>query len=111
MEGLNVVGGISNTRTWLARNQGLLLSHVVNIMAAIVILIIGMIVARIISNTINHLTLVRKIDATVTDFLSALVCYAVIIFTLVAVLGRVSVQTAPVITVLGAADLTVSLAL
>ena len=103
MEDLNVVDSINNAGTWLARNQELLLSYAVNIVAAIVILIIGMIVARIVSNTVNRLMLARKIDATVADFLSALVRYAVIAFTLIAALGRVGVQTASVIAVLGAA--------
>ena len=94
MEDLNVVDSINHAGTWLARNQELLLSYAVNIVAAIVILIIGMIVARIVSNTVNRLMLARKIDATVADFLSALVRYAIIAFTLIAALGRVGVQTA-----------------
>lgn len=44
MEDLNVVDSINNAGTWLARNQELLLSYAVNIVAAIVILVIGMIV-------------------------------------------------------------------
>lgn len=108
---LNVVDSINHAGTWLARNQELLLSYAVNIVAAIAILIVGMIVARVVSNTVNRLMLARKIDATVADFLSALVRYAVIAFTLIAALGRVGVQTASVIAVLGAAGLAVGLAL
>ena len=67
--------------------------------------------ARIVSNTVNRLMRARHIDATVADFLSALVRYAVIAFTLIAALGRVGVQTASVIAVLGAAGLAVGLAL
>ena len=111
MEDLNVVDSINGAGTWLVRNQELLLSYAVNIVAAIAIVIIGMIVARIVSNTVNRLMLARKIDATVADFLSALVRYAVIAFTLIAALGRVGVQTASVIAVLGAAGLAVGLAL
>ena len=55
----------------------------------------------------NRLMRARHIDATVADFLSALVRYAVIAFTLIAALGRVGVQTASVIAVLGAAGLAV----
>ena len=84
MEDLNVVDSINHAGTWLARNQELLLSYAVNIVAAIAILIVGMIVARVVSNTVNRLMLARKIDATVADFLSALVRYAVIAFTLIA---------------------------
>jgi small conductance mechanosensitive channel len=111
MEDLNVVHGINSAGSWLVRNQALLLSYAVNIVAAVVIIIIGMIVARIISNTLNKVLRARHIDATVADFLSALVRYGVIAFTLIAALGRVGVQTASVIAVLGAAGLAIGLAL
>ncbi|RRZ97036.1 small-conductance mechanosensitive channel MscS [Erwinia sp. 198] len=111
MEDLNVVDGVNRAGSWLVHNQALLLSYAVNIVAAIIILIIGTIVARIISKTLNKVLRARHIDATVADFLSALVRYAVIAFTLIAALGRVGVQTASVIAVLGAAGLAVGLAL
>jgi small conductance mechanosensitive channel len=111
MEHLNVVDSINNAGGWLVRNQALLLSYAVNIVAAIAIIIVGMIVARVVSNTINRVMLARGIDATVADFLSALVRYGIIAFTLIAALGRVGVQTASVIAVLGAAGLAIGLAL
>ena len=111
MEDLNVLDGINNAGGWLVRNQALLLSYAVNIVAAIAIIIVGMIVARIVSNGVNKVLRARGIDATVADFLSALVRYGVIAFTLIAALGRVGVQTASVIAVLGAAGLAVGLAL
>lgn len=111
MEDLNVVDSIHNAGGWLARNQELLLSYMVNIVAAVAILIVGMIVARLISSTVNRLMLARGIDSTVADFLSALVRYGIIAFTLIAALSRVGVQTASVIAVLGAAGLAVGLAL
>ena len=111
MEDLNVVDSINDAGSWLVRNQELLLSYAVNIVAAIAILIVGMIVARIVSGTVNRLMLARKIDATVADFLSALVRYAIIAFTRIAALGRVGVQTASVIAVLGAAGVAGGLAL
>lgn len=111
MEDLNVVDSINGAGSWLVNNQALLLSYAVNIVAALAIIIIGLIVARIISNAVNRLMISRKIDATVADFLSALVRYAIIAFTLIAALGRVGVQTASVIAVLGAAGLAVGLAL
>lgn len=111
MEELHVVDGINNAGNWLIRNQALILSYAVNIVAAIAILIVGMIIARIISNTVNRLLRARHIDATVADFLSALVRYGVIAFTLIAALGRIGVQTASVIAVLGVAGLAVGLAL
>lgn len=111
MEDLNVVNSINSAGGWLVHNQALLLSYAVNIVAAIAIIIVGMLIARIISNGVNRVLLARHIDATVADFLSALVRYGVIAFTLIAALGRVGVQTASVIAVLGAAGLAVGLAL
>jgi len=111
MEDLGVVDSINNAGSWLVRNQALLLSYAVNIVAAIAIIVIGMIVARIISNAVNRVMRARHIDATVADFLSALVRYGVIAFTLIAALGRAGVQTASVIAVLGAAGLAIGLAL
>lgn len=111
MEDLNVVDSINDAGNWLVNNQALLLSYAVNIVAALAIIIIGLIVARVFSNAVNRLMISRKIDVTVADFLSALVCYAIISFTLIAALGRVGVQTASIIAVLGAAGLAVGLAL
>ncbi|EFI2778192.1 small-conductance mechanosensitive channel MscS [Escherichia coli] len=111
MEDLNVVDSINGAGSWLVANQALLLSYAVNIVAALAIIIVGLIIARMISNAVNRLMISRKIDATVADFLSALVRYCIIAFTLIAALGRVGVQTASVIAVLGAAGLAVGLAL
>ncbi|MFE0586182.1 small-conductance mechanosensitive channel MscS [Pantoea vagans] len=111
MQDLHVVDGLNNAGNWLIRNQALIISYAVNIVAAIAIIIIGMVIARIISNAVNRLLRARHIDATVADFLSALVRYGVIAFTIIAALGRIGVQTASVIAVLGAAGLAVGLAL
>ncbi|MCS2166262.1 small-conductance mechanosensitive channel MscS [Scandinavium manionii] len=111
MEDLNVVDSINHAGSWLVRNQALLLSYAVNIVAAIAIIVIGMIIARLVSNAVNREMRARQIDATVADFLSAMLRYAIIAFTLIAALGRVGVQTASVIAVLGAAGLAVGLAL
>lgn len=96
MEDLNVVDSINGAGSWLVANQALLLSYAVNIVAALAIIIVGLIIARMISNAVNRLMISRKIDATVADFLSALVRYGIIAFTLIAALGRVGVQTASV---------------
>ena len=111
MKDLNVVDGINGAGNWLVKNQDLLIQYAVNIVAAIVILIIGSIVAREGGNALNRVMKLRGIDATVADFLAAIVRYGVLAFTFIAVLGRVGVQTTSVIAVLGAAGLAVGLAL
>ncbi|WP_224554075.1 small-conductance mechanosensitive channel MscS [Pectobacterium versatile] len=109
MEELNT--GLDQAGDWLVTHQNLFLQYAVNIVAALVILIVGLVIARIVSGTLNKVMVNRSIDSTVADFLSALVRYGIIAFTLIAVLSRVGVQTASVIAVLGAAGLAVGLAL
>jgi small conductance mechanosensitive channel len=111
MEELNVVNSISHAGNWFVKNQALLIDYAVNIIAAIVIVIVGMLVARLVSSAVSRIMRLRGIDLTVSDFLSALVRYAILAFTLIAALGRLGVQTASVIAVIGAAGLAVGLAL
>lgn len=59
MDDLHVIDSINNAGGWLVRNQALLISYAVNIVAAIAIIIVGMIVARAISNTLNRVMIAR----------------------------------------------------
>lgn len=111
MEDLNVADKLHNAGSWLANNQQLLIHYAVNIVAAIIILILGTLIAKVISGGINKVMKARHIDITVADFLSAIIRYAIVIFTVIAALGRIGVQTASVIAVIGAAGLAVGLAL
>lgn len=111
MEDLNVVGGLQSAETWLAKNHDLLIQYAVNLVAAVVILVVGMLAAKLISGMVSRVMHLRNIDLTVSDFLATLVRYAIIAFTIIAVLGRIGVQTTSVIAVIGAAGLAVGLAL
>jgi small conductance mechanosensitive channel len=111
MEELNVAESMGRLQSWLVNNQHILLQYAVNVVASLVILSVGMLIARMMANTLNRLMVTRGIDVTVADFLSALVRYGIIAFTLIAALSRVGVQTTSVIAVLGAAGLAVGLAL
>lgn len=111
LEGLSVMNGIEQAGGWLARNHDLLVQYAVNIVAAVLILVLGSLVARIASRALRRVTQLRGIDPTVGGFLAALVRYAILAFVLMAALSRLGVQTASVIAVLGAAGLAVGLAL
>ncbi|KEY59265.1 small-conductance mechanosensitive channel MscS [Serratia sp. DD3] len=111
MKDFNVIEDINKASNWVVTHQDLLLQYVVNIVAAIIILIIGWLVARIVSNALRRVMKLRGIDDTVAGFLATMARYAILAFTLIAVLGRVGVQTTSVIAVLGAAGLAVGLAL
>ncbi|CQD39775.1 small-conductance mechanosensitive channel MscS [Yersinia mollaretii] len=111
MEELNVVDGINNASTWLVDNQDLLIQYAVNLVAALLILTVGSIIAKVVSGMLGRVMKLRGIDVTVADFLAAMARYSILAFTIVAVLGRLGVQTASVIAVIGAAGLAVGLAL
>lgn len=111
MEDIDVVDKINHAGNWLVNNQELLIHYAVNIVAAIIILFIGLLISRIVARTLNRMMKARHIDATVADFVSAILRYGIVIFTLIAALNRIGVQTASVIAVIGAAGLAIGLAL
>ncbi len=83
-----------------------------NIIFAIIILIIGMMIAGWAKRLVLRLCSNSKtIDDTLGAFFSSLVRYVVIIFTILAVLDRFGVETASLIAILGAASLAIGLAL
>ncbi len=91
---------------------GFAMTHGLNILGAILILIIGWTVAGWAKRFITRmLSKSKKIDVTLTSFLSSAVRYIIIIFTIIAVLGKFGVETASLITILGAASLAIGLAL
>ncbi|MGG4610422.1 small-conductance mechanosensitive channel MscS [Providencia sp. Me31A] len=107
----DVTGALSDATSWFVANQDLLVQYAVNIVSAILILIVGMMVAKWVGRGLHRVMTMKGIDATVSDFLSAIVRYTIVAFTLIAVLGKIGVQTASVIAVMGAAGLAVGLAL
>lgn len=107
----NTFNKIKYARYWMILNHLVLFKYMLNIIAAIVIISIGMTVASYIANSINKIFLSRHIDVTVADFISMLIRYSIVTFSITAALNRVGVQTASIIAVLGAAGLAVGLAL
>ena len=110
MNKLNITDEVSKTGDRLMNHQGLLTEYVVNIISVAVLLITGMMLARIISAALERTLSVRGIDVTVSGFLAVIVRYAIVAFTIIAVLSRLGVQTTSVIAVMGAAGLAVGLA-
>ncbi|RJG49510.1 small-conductance mechanosensitive channel MscS [Motilimonas pumila] len=102
---------IQESGTWLQNNQALLIEYAVNIGAAVLILFFGFIAAGMISNGFGKVLKAKNLDKTIVDFVSGLVRYGVLAFVIIAALGRVGVQTASFVAVIGAAGLAIGLAL
>ncbi|MGB1272102.1 MAG: mechanosensitive ion channel domain-containing protein [Endozoicomonas sp.] len=96
---------------WLRNNQGLFIEYSVNLVAAILTLVIGVYVARLISRTMEKVMLKRNMDGIIASFVSHLVKYLAMAFVIAAALGRLGIQTASLVAVIGAAGLAIGLAL
>jgi small-conductance mechanosensitive channel len=84
----------------------------INLALTLLILIVGWIASTLAGHGVRRLThRSRHIDPTVVPMLVSVTVWSIRIFVLVAVLARLGVQTASIITLLGAAGLAIGLAL
>ena len=95
----------------LARMTTLITDWGLKVVGALVVLIVGRMIAKSIRKGTRKALERGKMDPTLVPFVSSLVYYMVMAFVLIAVLGMVGIQTASMIAVLGAAGLAVGLAL
>lgn len=107
----DVTESISIAEKWLTNNSELLIQYGVNIISAVLILFIGNIIVKAIANSVAKVLKKKKMDKAVVEFIHALIRYLLFIIVLIAALGRLGVQTASVVAVIGAAGLAVGLAL
>jgi len=86
--------------------------YAINILAAIAILIAGLIFSNWAQRrVIASLARIPNLDDTLEPFIAKLVKYSILILVVVAVLARFGVQTTSIIAILGAAGLAIGLAL
>ncbi len=98
-------GALMGTLTELATQWGL------QIIGAIVVLLVGRIVAGWARRLTRKALERAEVDPTLVPFIAKLVYYLLLAFVVIAVLGVFGVQTASLVAVLGAAGLAVGLAL
>lgn len=106
-----LVDGLSQAEKWLTSNSDLLVQYGVNIISAVLILFIGNIIVKAVANSVSKVLEKKDMDKAVVEFVHGLVRYLLFVIVLIAALGRVGVQTASVVAVIGAAGLAVGLAL
>jgi small conductance mechanosensitive channel len=102
---------INQAQSWLVHNQGLIIEYAVNIAAALLTLLVGYFAANLLSGGVVKVMKARRLDATVTEFVGSILKYAILVFVVIAALGRVGVQTASFVAIIGAAGLAIGLAL
>ena len=100
------------TRAALAQLSALGVQYSFSVVGAIILLIIGWLAAGMFSRWArNGLGRIHGIDATLAQFFSNIIRYAILVLVVVMVLGQFGVQTASVLAALGAIGLAVGLAL
>ncbi|MEZ9145260.1 small-conductance mechanosensitive channel MscS [Vibrio sp. 10N.286.52.C3] len=106
-----LVDGLSQVEQWLTNNSDLFIQYGVNIISALIILFIGNLIVKAVANSVSKVLQKKKMDRAVVEFVHGLVRYLLFVIVLIAALGRLGVQTASVVAVIGAAGLAVGLAL
>ena len=96
---------------YLQKNQDLILSYGLKLLAAIVIFYIGRWIAFGVSRLVGKALLLRKVDKAVVSFLSSIVYAAALIACTLVALSQLGIQTASFLAILGAAGLAIALAL
>ncbi|MFG0605179.1 small-conductance mechanosensitive channel MscS [Vibrio mimicus] len=106
-----IVESFNQVNTWLTNNSDLLIQYGVNIISAVLILFIGNIIVKAVAGSVAKVLKKKDMDKAVVEFVHGLVRYLLFVIVLIAALGRVGVETASVVAVIGAAGLAVGLAL
>ncbi|MBN1787513.1 MAG: mechanosensitive ion channel [Sedimentisphaerales bacterium] len=88
-----------------------LATYGLQVLAAIVIFVVGRWLAKVISNILGKVMTKAKVDKMLVNFLQHLCYVALLAFVIIAALARLGIQTASFIAVIGAAGLAVGLAL
>ncbi len=102
---------IEQTLSFIDKYDEVAFSYIAHFVFAILIFILGRVIAKFFSSQIRRILTNGKVDPTVVKFVSGLSYYIIMVMTLVAVLGQLGVQTASIVAVIGAAGLAVGLAL
>jgi small conductance mechanosensitive channel len=90
---------------------GYVTTYGIRILAAILIFIVGRIVANVLSGGARKAMRRAEVDENLIGFVASLVRFGIMAFTIIAVISKLGVQTTSFVAVLGAAGLAVGLAL
>ena len=100
-----------NVEQIVSKLQEFIALYGLNIVGAIVILVLGRIVAGIVKKIIRSIMTKNKVEETLTSFVTSISYFAMMTFVLIAAINKLGIQTASFVAILGAAGLAVGLAL
>jgi len=96
---------------FLARGQELITVFGYKAIAAVLILVIGRLAAKVLRNIVKTLMVKGEMEPTLVSFVGSLVYFSILAFVVLAALAQLGIQTTSFIAVIGAAGLAVGLAL
>lgn len=99
---------VQNVQTFIAENG---VQFLINVISAALIFLIGKWLAKLVSDLTEKAMTKAKIDHTLGRFVRNIVYSALLVFVVIAALGRLGIQTGSFIAIIGAAGLAVGLAL
>ncbi len=102
---------MENLEGLLEQAPDLIMTYGLKILFAIIIFFVGKYFSGLAQTLVRKLLSSRKVDPTVVSFVSNMAWAVVFVFTVIATLGQIGVETASLVAVLGAAGLAVGLAL
>lgn len=102
---------MENLEGLLKQAPDLVMTYGLKILFAIIIFFVGKYFSGVAQKLVRKLLNSRKIDPTVVSFVANLTWAVVFVFTVIATLGQIGVQTASLVAVIGAAGLAIGLAL
>jgi small conductance mechanosensitive channel len=117
MESTNTLSSLEQTtqqvKQWMSPDQIQAYAHDYGlpVLFAIIILIVGAWAAKVIKGLINRLLTKRNLDPIIVGFVANFAYILLMVFVVLAALGKVGVQTTSFIAVIGAAGLAIGLAL
>ena len=95
----------------LASGQEVLMQYGPDLLFAILIFVIGKMIARMVKGMVAKVMTRGKVDPLIIGFTTSIVYMGLLVFVVVAALGQLGIQTTSFIAILGAAGLAIGLAL
>ena len=95
----------------MTKVYGYVIQYGLSFLSAILIFIIGKWIAKIVVGLIEKVMQKAKVESTLASFAKNMIYYLILIFVIIAALGKLGIQTSSFVAIMGAAGLAVGLAL
>ena len=111
MDMTEVTAAVDEVSTWFEQYQDVIIGVGMNALIAILILVVGMYIARFAKNRAVKRLSSRGVDQAVSSFVAQMLQVIIIAAVLIAALNKIGVETTSLVAVFGAAGLAIGLAL